>query len=144
MVLLRAPEDSIVRLTLQCPSPIPAANLVANLVTPKAPYQLISSIQDFISTGSTACVINRASHRQFLQQGFPDLPASSILMVPSTSINVLLSYVKAGRCQGAVSTNVHLEYGMGLGDIKARDRACGNPPRHCGLRCTVRFRSPCS
>lgn len=94
------------------------ANLVANLVTPKVPYQLISSIEDFITTGSTACVINRASHAAFLQQAFPRLARDKILMVPSTSINVLLNYVKSGRCQGAVSTNVHLEYGMGLGDIK--------------------------
>lgn len=46
------------------------------------------------------------------------MPRENIFMVPSTSINVLLDYVKAGRCQGAVSTSVHLQYGMGLGDIK--------------------------
>lgn len=54
----------------------------------------------------------------FTPQNYPKL---QVHIVPSgASISVLLDAVNAGTCGGAISTNVHLEYGIGLGDVNGR------------------------
>lgn len=69
----------------------------------------------------------------FYPQNYPKL---QVTVIPSGApTSALLSAVQRGACGGAVSTNVHLQYGIGLGDVEGRfcDLSATGPNLGVGL-----------